>query len=42
MRQDAFPLNPAVKPLEVSFATLIMAEKRQVSCQITFVTDIPS
>ena len=36
MRQGTFSLNPAGKRLEIPFATLIMAEKRQVSWQTTF------
>src|SRR5205823_14514071 len=35
MCQKVFTLYPAVKGLEALFATLIMAEKRQVSCQTT-------
>ncbi len=31
MRQEAFSFDIAVKRLEASFATLIMAEKRQVT-----------
>jgi len=37
MRQEAFSLNADLKRLEGYFATLIMAEKRQVICQRTAV-----